>query len=70
LREEKEKKAKDRKDRMRELEKRAASLAKKSDMEIAEAGRKQAFREIANEQLDQNSDVVKLLTSMATRAAA
>eukprot|EP01040_Poterioochromonas_malhamensis_P005596 gene5597-6015_t len=70
LREEREKKSKERKDRMRELEKRAASLAKKSDMEIAEATRKQTIREMAEKQVDDNSDVVKLLNSMAQRAVA
>lgn len=64
------KKSKERKDRMRELEKRAEQLAKKSDVEIAEIARKQAIREMAEKQIDYNNDVVKLLNSMAQRAAA
>lgn len=55
---------------MRELEKKAEKLAKKSDMELAEIARKQALREMAEKQIDDNSDVVKLLNSMAQRAAA
>lgn len=70
IREEKEKKSKERKDKMRELEKRAAALAKKSDIEIADMARKQAIRDMAEKQIDDNFDVVKLLNSMAQRAAA
>jgi hypothetical protein len=70
LREEKEKKSKERKEKMRALEKRAELLAKKSDMEIAELSRKQTIREMAEKQIDNNSDVVKLLNSMSQRAAA
>ena len=55
---------------MKELEKRAVLLAKKSDIEIAEAAKKQALKAMAEEQLDNNSDVVKLLNSMAQRATA
>lgn len=68
--EERERKARDRIARMKELEKRAAQLAKKSDDEIAAEARKQALRENADKQRDENSDVVKLLSSMAQRAAA
>lgn len=67
---EREKKARERKERMRELEKRAAQLAKKSDIEIAEMSKQQTIRDLAAEKIDQNSDVVKLMNSMATRAAA
>ena len=56
--------------RMKELEKRAVQLAKKSDIEIAEAAKKQTIRALAEEQMDNNSDVVKLLNSMAQRATA
>lgn len=69
-REEKERKARDRIARMKELEKRAAQLSKKSDEEIAAEARKQAIRDAAGKQRDQNSDVVKMLNSMAQRAAA
>lgn len=67
---EKEKKAKERKEKMRELEKRAALLAKKSDIEVAEESKRQTIRDLAAEKIDQNSDVVKLMNSMAQRAAA
>lgn len=55
---------------MKELEKRAASLAKKSDSEIADIARKNAIREMAEKEIDQNLDVVKLLNSMGSRAVA
>lgn len=55
---------------MRELEKRAASLAKKSDSEIAEEARKKAIREMAEKQIDLSQDTVKLLSSMGQRAIA
>ncbi len=44
--------------------------AKKSDMEIAEESRKKTIRALAEAQIDNNSDVVKLLNSMALRASA
>eukprot|EP01039_Chlorochromonas_danica_P009593 gene9593-10603_t len=68
--EERERIARERKDRMRELEKRAASLAKKSDSEIAEDARKKAIREMAEKQIDLSQDTVKLLSSMGQRAIA
>lgn len=68
--EEREKLSKERKLKMKELERRAVLLAKKSDIEIAEAAKKQTIRALAEEQIDNNSDVVKLLNSMAQRATA
>lgn len=70
MKDEKEKLSKDRKDRMRELEKRSVMLAKKTDLEVAEIAKKQAVRNMAEKKLDLNSDVVKLLNSMAKRASA
>jgi hypothetical protein len=70
IKEKKEKLSKERKDRMKELEKRSVLLAKKSDVEIAEMAKKQAIRDAAEKKLDMNSDVVKLLNSMAQRATA
>jgi choline dehydrogenase-like flavoprotein len=70
LREEKQQKARQRKEKMKELEKRAEQLCKKSDMELADIARKQALREMAEKQIDYNSDVVKLMNSMAQRATA
>eukprot|EP01031_Cornospumella_fuschlensis_P039900 gene39900-48587_t len=70
LREEREKVARERKDRMKELEKKAAALAKKSDWEIADAAKKAAIKEMATSQVDMSHDAVKLLSSMGQRAIA
>lgn len=70
IKEEKDKLSKERKLKMKELEKRAVQLAKKSDIEIAEASKKETLKAMAQEQIDNNSDVVKLLNSMAQRATA
>eukprot|EP01038_Epipyxis_sp_PR26KG_P006529 gene6529-8971_t len=70
IKEEKEKLSRLRKEKMRELEKKATQLAKKSDFEVQEIAKAQAIRALAAEQIDNNSDVVKLLNSMAQRAAA
>ena len=67
---EKEKIARDRKLKMRELEKRALKLTKKSDEEIAQQAKEDAIRNHAAIIRDNDSDVIKLLSSMATRAAA
>ncbi len=61
LREEKEKISRSRKERMKELEKNALLLAKKSDSEIAEDARKKAIKEMVEKQVDQSLDAVKLL---------
>lgn len=70
LKEQREKKARERKERMKELEKRSAMLAKKSDIEVANAARAEAIRSLAAEKMDENSDMVKLLNSLAARASA
>ena len=70
LKEEKEKKSHDRKARMKELEVKAALLAKKSDIEIEQEAKENALRALAAEKLDKNSDTVKLLTSMSCKASA
>jgi hypothetical protein len=70
IKEEKEKLSRERKLKMKELEKRAVLLAKKSDLEIAEDSKKQTIRALAAEQIDNSSDAVKLLSSMAQRAIA
>ena len=69
-RQEKEKIARDRKIKMRELEKRALKLVKKSDEEIAQQARDDFIRGEASAKRDSESDVVKLLSSMAARASA
>lgn len=70
IKEEREKLSKDRKVKMRELEKKAVLMAKKSDFEIADISRKETILKLAAEQVDQNSDVVKLMSSMSQRAIA
>lgn len=68
--EEREKKSKARKERMKELEKRSEAMAKKSDIEVANIARNEAIRAMASQKVDENSDMVKLLTSLAARASA
>lgn len=70
IKEEREKLSKQRKEKMRELERRSVLLAKKSDAEIREEAKKKKIRSTAEKQMDNNSDVVKLLNSMAQRATA
>jgi hypothetical protein len=70
IKEQKEKISKERKMRMRELEARAAVLAKKTDEEVAQAAKEDAIRRLAAEKIDSESDVVKLLSSISARAAA
>lgn len=64
------KQSKDRKKKMKELEKKAVLMAKKSDIEIEEIAKKEQIRKLAGEKIDDSSDVVKLMTSMAQRAIA
>lgn len=66
----KERKAGERKLRMKELEKHALATAKKSDSEVAEMSRAATLKALAQEKLDKNSDVVKMLNSMSARAIA
>jgi hypothetical protein len=70
LREEKERQARLRKDRMRELEKLATLKAKLTDEEVARLAKEQAIREAAAAKIDENHDVVKALYSMSCRATA
>jgi hypothetical protein len=70
IRAEKMKVAGERKLRMKELEKKAVASQKKSDMEIEAEAKADAKRALAKEQMDKNSDTVKLLNSMAARAVA
>lgn len=67
---EKEKKAHDRKSRMKELEQLAVLKSKKSDQEVADEMRANTIRALAAEKMDKNKDVVKLLGSMSARAVA
>lgn len=67
---EKEKIQKDRKKRMIELGEHAKRVAKKSDMEIQKEAKDIAIRRAANNLRDEDNDVVKLLRTFASRAAA
>jgi len=66
----KERKAGERKLRMKELEKKAVAAAKKSDEEVAALAKAATLRAMAQEKVDKNSDVVKMLNSMSARAIA
>jgi hypothetical protein len=44
--------------------------AKKSDIELANMEREKAIRELAENQIDENLDMVKMLNSLGARAAA
>lgn len=68
IKEEKEKVARARKIRMKELEILAQAKAVKSDLEVEEMAKNAAIRQLAAEKVDNNNDVVKMLTSLATRA--
>ena len=70
LREAKELKCRERKEHMRRLEAESSKPMFKTDIEIASTLRDQATRKAAAELIDENSDVVKLLTSLSSRAIA
>jgi len=69
-REEKQKIARQRKERMLKLEADSKMKAKKSDVEIEKMTRENTIRELAEKQVDQNLDMVKMLNSLGARAAA
>lgn len=70
LKQDRERAAQERKARMIELELRTKQKAKKSDIEIANAAREQTIRELAQEKVIEEKDVVKLLSTLGARAAA
>lgn len=70
IKDERDKKARERKERMKALEIVAETKAKKTDSEVAELARNDAIRQLASEKIDNNRDVVKLLGSMSARAIA
>lgn len=70
IKEAREKQSKERKLRMIELGEVAKKNARKSDSELAKESREKAIREMAEDKMIENSDVVKLLTTLGTRAAA
>ena len=70
LKEEKQKVQRERKTKMIELGETAKRLAKKSDIEIAKEAKELALRNAAGELRDEDSDVVKLLRTFASRATA
>lgn len=69
LREAKEKKCKERKDHMRRLEADSVRM-NKSEMDVSNNLRDQALMKEAADKIDGNSDVVKLLNSLSSRAIA
>lgn len=69
-RQEKQKAATDRKERMLKLEEEAKKKAKKSELEVEKAARNDAIRKMAEKELDENLDLVKLLNTLGARAAA
>lgn len=70
LKDERMKKANARKSRMFELEALARKNAKKSESEIAKEARDKAILDMAEGKLTDDTDLVKLLTTLGTRAAA
>merc|ERR1719502_2395156 len=66
----KQKAATDRKERMLKLEEMAKKKAKKSELEVEKAARNDAIRQMAEKELDENLDLVKLLNTLGARAAA
>lgn len=70
LKEEKEKKARERKERMIALEEQAKKHTKKSDSELEEEARAEAIRKNAEEKLSSNADLTRLLNTLSSRAAA
>lgn len=68
--EEKQKISRMRKEKMLQMEIDAKNKAKKSDIELANIEREKAIRELAENQIDENLDMVKMLNSLGARAAA
>merc|ERR1719502_434885 len=66
----KQKAATDRKERMLKLEEMAKKKAKKSELEVEKAARNEAIRQMAEKELDENLDLVKLLNTLGARASA
>ncbi|KAJ1450735.1 tumor suppressor, Mitostatin-domain-containing protein [Pelagophyceae sp. CCMP2097] len=62
--------ARDRKAKMLQLEENAKSKAKKSDIELDREGRKRIVRQLADKDVDENLDLVKMLNTLGARAAA
>jgi len=69
-RQSKQQAAKLRKERMLKLEEDAKKKAKKSELEVEKAARHDAIRQMADKELDENLDLVKLLNTLGARAAA
>mmetsp|Transcript_22133 Transcript_22133/g.26092 ORF Transcript_22133/g.26092 Transcript_22133/m.26092 type:complete len:483 (-) Transcript_22133:220-1668(-) len=68
--EEKQKISRMRKEKMLQMEIDAKNKAKKSDIELSNMEREKAIRELAENQIDENLDMVKMLNSLGARAAA
>lgn len=66
----KQKIARERKEKMMKLEAESKMKAKKSDVEVEKMARESTIRTLAEKQIDQNLDMVKMLNSLGARAAA
>jgi len=62
--------ARARQERMLKKEEEAKKKAKKSDVELMKETREQTIRELAEKQVDENLDLVKMLNTLGARAAA
>jgi len=67
---EKEQKARERKEKMIALEEVAKKNSQKTESQIIKEARDQAIRDMAEEKVTHGTDVVKLLSTLGTRAAA
>mmetsp|Transcript_27423 Transcript_27423/g.61301 ORF Transcript_27423/g.61301 Transcript_27423/m.61301 type:complete len:474 (+) Transcript_27423:86-1507(+) len=68
--EEKQRISKARKQKMLEKEESSKAKAKKSDVEVAKIERERTIRDLAEKQIDESLDMVKMLNSLGARAAA
>jgi hypothetical protein len=68
--EERERTAKARNARMKELEIKAESKKVKSDLEVADLAKAEAIRKLAEDKIDKDNDMVRMLDSLASRAIA
>ena len=59
-----------RKEKMMQMEAASKRTAKKSDVELAKITREKTIREYANKLVDENLDLVKMLNTIGSRAAA
>jgi len=68
--EEREKTARARNNRMKDLERKAESKKVKSDLEVADVAKAEAIRRLAEDKIDKDNDMVRMLDSLGSRAIA